>query len=327
MFKGNENNLPFRWNREEFLEFFLAEGVHERHKIKALNETDQTEQMNLVVRRIIESINGKVDMIDMRSFDKSRGDLKKVKHYSQVSQAIVELRNLTGGQEPSVLKLVELESNLLKYKTDFTKGYNSNKKLVKWLYSTACLDLYYGTMLAIAHVADIVQTDTSITIQPNLKSQISNSYLFNNIDRMNELFRSGKAREIFASEHEVMNEDFGSSMLLAAGAIAGVAVLVYLIREAVLYFFKLRKGMTREFKIVNEYLELNQAITSDRKVAANQRKLAKDVQKLSDMIAIESDTAEVNTIPEVRREINTEYKELGLKPPSSSGSSASSSLI
>jgi len=305
------NTLPYNFKTDSLLEFFLCEGTHEYHKVKTLSEETKSNEVNAIIRKMIESIERRIGAIDTRDIDKSRGDLTKIPGYQDISKALIQLKGMTNVESP-VDDLIALEKNILMSKSGFSKVYSDSDDLGIYCYRTVVMDLFYGTMVLISNSIDIAKERSGIVVRSNPKADLGEFYIFNNVKRFNELFRSGKIASFLESKPLQEME-----LLVGLGvAIVATFIVIFAIRESILFFFKIRKNISKEFKVVSKFLEINSTSVGDKKVAARQDELSKDLLKLADRIDLEKDITANMATKEVRQEINTEYREEGLKSPS-----------
>jgi hypothetical protein len=219
---------------EDALEFFLCDGPHERHKVEALDEGVKLEQINLIIRRMLESIRVKQDTLDVRSIDNSKGDVRHVKDYDNIHNAIRQIRQIANGPHP-VDDLIELEGYILKYSEAFKMAYDNENIIGIWFYEGCVLDLFYGTMLVIAQSIRSVKVSTGIRLEADLSSNIAANYSIQNIRGKNRLFRESKVTLALNASGPFLQEFAFTSILggIALGVVA-VFTVVYVTRYAVL---------------------------------------------------------------------------------------------
>jgi hypothetical protein len=318
MLKGNEYTLPMRYGREDYLEFFLCEGVHEKSRLRTLTEDKKDFQANEIIRAMLGSISERIELIDLRFIDKSKGDITRVKDYKSIKDAINQLMNFVQSNTGTdsfyvVSSLKMLSENLERNDKLFKKFYSEDNNIGIWMYQSMVLNLFYGTMLAVSNIIDLIKTNSGYQVMTNTKSRLRDKYVFVSITRFNSLINDGKL-SIYAKEPTFSNESGTILASLAFGVLA-TFIIVFAVREAVIFFFDVRNKISRHMKIVSQFLEINASSLKDKKVSKNQEKLAKDLLNLADQVNVSNDMAENAAKIEVRQEINTEYKGTGLEPP------------
>jgi len=253
----NQEILSETTNIDDFLKYFLCEESRDILKLQKLNEEVKVSQINILIARMMDSINSKIDVIDTRNIDASKGSLIKVKDYNHVHDAIRQIKLMTSGPHP-IDHLIELEKHILKHTEVFKKAYNDENNIGIWMYETSVLNLYYGTMLMIANCISVSKNPDSNQVFVNLAQntgQISMSYTILNIKSMNKLYRENKVTEAMNNSYPHLNEEILSTFLGISIGLVSLVFVIYTIRWCILKFFDIRNYMAGEFDIVVTYLE------------------------------------------------------------------------
>jgi hypothetical protein len=330
------------------LEYFLAEDARDRIRIERLSEDTKLDQVNFIIRRMLDSIRIKQDALDTRDIDDSRGDLHKVRDHASVHEALKQIRVIANGPHP-VDDLLELEGYILKHSEAFRMAYDKENKIGVWFYEAAVLDLYYGTMLVIAQGIRTVKVATGIRLEADLSANIGASYAMQSVRGKCKLFRESKVTQALNASGAILQEwGLGSVMagissmntaansaytgvvaamttplgMVATGVVVTLLV-VFSIRYTIMQFYNMRRYIAGEFKIVANFLELHAATVGNQATAARQEALARSLNSMADAISIKNTTAEGTTKADIKREIVPELKQSGIPtPPELHGDSA-----
>lgn len=317
MYRTETDLIPFdSTNLEENIyRHFLCENALEFKKMQNLDEAVKVEQINIIIRRMLTSVQRKQDAIDTRDIDNSKGMLKNVKGYEEIHRALREIRTIARGPN-SVDSLIELEKNLLEHSDAFRMAYNKENLLGIWTYQSCVLTLFYGTMLVIAKSIRTVKTGIGIRLEAEMSADLASSFAIQNAENANKLFKDGRVTLAMNNGSNVVNESI-TGLLATIGlgipaAIAAIFLLVYFIRIVIIKFFNVRKYIAKEFKIVANFLELNAATMDNRTVARRQEALAATFNSMADTLRIKDTTSDNTTKQEIKREITPELDKSGL---------------
>lgn len=314
---GRETTLNYSNDTSDYLKFFLCESPHELHKIDLLSEEMKTDQISFIMKKMLNSVRSKSELIDTRDIDNSGGDLKKVQGYERIRECITQLKVISGtiGASP-VDSLIELEKNILKNQAAFMEGYKKDNFLIMTLYQTLVMDYFYGTMLYIASVVKPVRDANSFKLSADPRSAgvlVGKRRVFINIHKFNEAFKNGKIKYYFNKANDNLSEEM--AFLATVGlAIAAVFFVIFLIRESILLFFKLRNNLSKEFRITSDFLELNSLALkkTNPEVSKRQAELAKTFSEYADAIKIEAESADNYTEMEIKKEVRETEEETGI---------------
>jgi uncharacterized membrane protein SirB2 len=302
-------------NINDFLKFFLCESSLDAFKLQKLDEETKVSQINIIISRMIDSVNNKMDVIDTRMIDNSMGSLVKVKDYHIVHEAIKQIKNMASGPHP-IDDLIQLEKHILKHTEVYKKAYEDENKIGKWMYQTSVLNLYYGTMLIIANCVNINKEQNSNIYYINIaqdSSRVAMSYTMINIRSMNKLYRENKITEAMNNSYPHLNEEILTVFTGIALGLVSLVFVLYTIRWCVLKFFDIRSYLSGEFEIVSTYLEINSSIVKDQKVSKRQEKLAEKLNTLADAIKVKDITSDKTVKKTIKHEIIPELKSQGIK--------------
>jgi hypothetical protein len=299
-------------NQDNYLNKVLEDyykGKPEFHRIKMLTEEFKASEVNFIIRKIIDSIENKLEIVDTREIDKSQGSIKNVENYFKFMAALNQMRYMDP-TSPLIKELVNLDKNINNNSIKFKNAYNANNKIIMWFYQTLVMNLFYGVSLVIANTIQAVSKQKSLQIevvatQADKLKIYNENYTFVNIRNFNKFFTSGKFDTLVKNKDidKVIGEGVldtikdltgigpvGSSIvgfILKAGSLVfSVYAILFLIRRSIFYFFYIRKSLSDELRVVSEFLDLTSELNENKELSEKQSKAAKFFNKLAEKLKI-----------------------------------------
>lgn len=283
--------------------------------IMLLSEDAQIKVADELLTKMFKFITDKYNSIDFSEIEKSAGDIAKFKYESVVRENANILKEIYyGSGDSGAVKYVAVADaviDILNYLRDnrmqFATLYKSGNGVIQLLYTSMVASTMYATSALVSNTIRFVTTEQDADCQvlyDEIPGSIKHIYLRNvlsvkgnlkDIDRLLLEYTNGAARKA-----ETMHESV--STVLAVGAvIAGVIYLipkiVTLIREIIysIYFTRVRfhDMLDMQVKLIRTNIEsLETTGRGAKKIIARQKKIADDLERWKDRIAVRIDSVD-----------------------------------
>jgi hypothetical protein len=251
---------------------------------KIVNEEDRVGRVSAIVAHMTAAIEERGGELDTRDIDKSKGDPALLPNYYVVNSAIGELAAINPTQE--VRDLAELLSLVRDNAQIFKNAYKNDSTLVIWFYRAVTMELYYGTMVAVATSIEVAKVGMGLQLRPSNVSALAKTRTTAGVRSMSGFILSGKLKMLATQSGQTVVTE---GILTAAGIGAAVAALVvglFIIRHAIYVFFAIRRAVANEFDIVTQFLEINASLSRDKVISKKQEALARRFSSLADKVRI-----------------------------------------
>lgn len=303
--------------------------------IMSLNEEEQGNAIISIGNRLYKMIINKLEDIDFKEIEKSKGDITKFSEYKRTKDCIDVLMTIsnqskTGIEEVSALN--EALKNLEKHKTLFMNGFKTNTSIVKYFYDTIVMalisDIGFFTTVCVEFIKN---PDSTVSLEiKNLQEYKSRFYLIHkNIERFNKACSTNDIEKGFKPliDNKLKHESFGIIATIFAVAVTIVYTIIPILRDLTYLFFSFRAHLSDWFTLQKELLEANalrlKSIKStdgknNKEIAASQEKWAKRMAKIADFLAIKYVPAEKNAIKQAIKDSTTTISKRDVvEPPDS----------
>lgn len=306
--------------------------------VMSLNEEEQGNAVISIGNRLYKMIVNKLEDIDFKEIEKSKGDITKFSQYKRTKDCIDVLMTIAnqsknGVEEVSTLN--EALKNLEKHKDLFIDGFKTNTSIVKYFYDTIVMalisDIGFFTTVCVEFIKN---PDSTVSLEiKNLQEYKSRFYLIHkNLERFNKACAKGEIEKGFRplinnkSKHEAIGI-FAAVPIIIAAAITIVYTIIPILRDLTYLFFKFRSHLSDWFTLQKELLEANAARLKSIKsvdgkdnktVIASQEKWANRMAKIADFLAIKYVPAEKEVIKQVAKDSTTTISKRDVvEPPDS----------
>jgi hypothetical protein len=148
------------------------------------------------------------------------------------------------------------------------------------------MELYYGTMVAVATSIEVAKVGMGLQLRPSNVSALAKTRTTAGVRSMSGFILSGKLKMLATQSGQTVVTE---GILTAAGIGAAVAALVvglFIIRHAIYVFFAIRRAVANEFDIVTQFLEINASLSRDKVISKKQEALARRFSSLADKVRI-----------------------------------------
>ena len=310
-----------------------ATSLTEKREILSLTEAEQNKYDNTMVTKLFDSALKRAH-VDYGDIPKSNGDITKYSGYANMVESIEVLKKL---QEQNKTKIPELDivdraiGNIVANRNLFETGIKLHKDFAIMLYNTLVSDCVIATSALISSYIDYIKRiDTVEFTIINKKTDVGDIQI-QSLARFNASVASGEFAKAmnFINKNDnkkIVSEDaasilagatalaakIGGIILIPVAIIAGIVVLVQIIRLGVFYFQESKMKLANYLEMQAMFLELNKNNINAQgyNVPASKKKeiLAKQ-QKLIDRLRNISGKLTADLIVSEKRAINSVEKE------------------
>lgn len=281
--------------------------------VNVLTEEKKNKLTDNIVTKLFKDIKAKSMNVDFAEIDSSRGNITHFKNYNALNNAINyldKIANSNANKNVSDLKDVVSElkfamATLKKYSREFEFGFKLNNAVIKYLYDSVVISLIQGTSFVVAESVDYVKDNLNLyktELKPSahimknihIKSIIS----FNQMERKSQLSKLFRDTQQFKeSAGQLLDkatkflDTFQAGKIIAALGLIGFALTF--IRASIFAYYNSRVKLSQYLNHLKEFVLMN-ASTIDgdaRKVKEKQEKVAKMLEKLSDIISVDQNVS------------------------------------
>lgn len=301
-------------------EYFDLSDRETFNNLKVLEEADQNKVLVALTSKLYNHLVDKVDDIDFGDIPKSRGDITKLPNYDKVVDCIKIIRGILESSQQDLTPVVVLEdavNNLDRYKELFIKGYQMNIELPMVIYNTMVLSIYSGISLLISSCIEFVKapnnTGFDIALDKVQLKKTKDALVFRNLKSLNESFNQGvlpRALDEMSRQH---GKNYVKESFIGTGITAVVLMVILniipILRELVYFFYYSRTKVANYFDAQSALLQMNaynlaaKATDNSKEVAEIQKKqlkIADRFKKIANMIAVNSNKAQVSADKETK---------------------------
>lgn len=274
--------------------------------VMSFNEAEQGNAIMLLANKLYNMIVNKLEDIDFKEIERSKGDITKFAQYKKTKESIDTLMTIanqskSGIEEVNVLN--ECMKNLEENKDIFVKGFKNDISIIKYFYNTAVLglisDIGFMTVVCVEFIKN-PESNVGLEIK-NLEQYKTKFYLVHrNLIKFNESCSKGELQKCFntLSNYKVKHESIAVVGIIGS-IIAVASVLVYFVipflRDLTYLFFSFRTKLSDWFGVQSELLNANttrlKALkakndTETKNVIEAQNKWSNRMKKISEFLAI-----------------------------------------
>lgn len=206
----------------------------------SLTEEEKVTKSDKVVSKLFSSIKKKALNANFADVDASRGDFSKMKNYSDITNAVKYLRNISAKENGNELKevvsvLEGVIAYLTKYKASFQSAYTKKNTIIKYLYQSSVVGLIQVTSHAVSEAIVYAETGTMIVAEPTKsKNLLKNNSLKSlrslvNLSKTNKMDKYMKEMNTFHEQVTIISEGIdvhissnGDSLKKATDAVTGI---------------------------------------------------------------------------------------------------------
>jgi hypothetical protein len=283
---------------EKLLEevYFCEGSTWKTRDLRNLNEDSQKEVADKTVTKLFKDIKAKAFNLDFSEVEIGKGDITKIKNYSELKNAINYLRKIsTNVKNPELIDAVTqinlAHDNLLANKSGFVNGFKSGNNLLIYLFNSVSIALIQATAFVATNSVEFVK-DNLNTFQPEMAAtkKLPKNANLSALKRFNEMARNGKLHNVIS--HTLKLKESVSLTFLTT-TIGAILLALIIIREIIFTFYFVRISMSQYLDYLKNFVLMNASNLSNdqRKIKEKQEKVAKILGKLSDKLAVDQNLA------------------------------------
>ena len=304
----------------DIIRFLNENAMNINHNV--LNESVQSNLSDAVLGKMFELTVGKYSKIDFSDIERSRGDITKIKYYSNLRECIDILLDIhtVSNKIPGILAVSIALSNMLNLKKAFEHAFRTKNNVAIIVYNTVMYSIMEATSYLIATSVDFVKSNSSDTeFTVNIYTDSKQHMLIEQLVKFNKTVDDGSLIK-FIKETENITPDSlheatvtgalidkgitkaielgakvwgnkgvrtGVKIAAASGAIIWVACnIVPFIREMIYWIYKTRQKIADAAEIQAEFLEANIEILKSQDVEKNQKIISRQEKHVKRLKAI-----------------------------------------
>lgn len=340
---------------EKFTECMDLTDRQTRVVINSLNEAEQTSVLTALTSKLYDHIVSKVDDIDYGEIPLSKGDITKLSNYDKLRECIDLMRDILKEFKQDTSPIDEVSTamaNISSRKDLFTRAFKYNSELPIVMYNNMVLTVIGGVSYMIATCIEFIKTpnqDTfKITLDKVAYAKTKSNVIYNNLKKFNKCCKNGELDK--AMEHVLQNRvskmnvkseaaaaitgglaaagakfaaggiatKVGVSLGFAAAAIVAILGIVFVLREAIFFWYHARVKVSDFFDTQADLLQMNAYCVQNNesldneereKVASNQLKIVDHFRKAANKISYSVRKGEVGSTKEI--EVNSRKMKIG----------------
>lgn len=312
----------------------------------SLNEAEQNNAVIILASKLYKMITNKLEDMDFREIELSKGDVTRMKQYKQTRECIDVLANIakeSGSGEEEVRTIDLALSNVEKLRPVFTMGFKNNIDFIKYFYDTIVLGIIsdIGFMTTVC-VEFIKNPNSTVSLEiTNLQTYKSKFYLVHkDLEKFNKAVAKGeiektlkalvvnkaKGVKMETTDIDVYSEGIADTaltvgkiaVLLPVAGVTGLLVsiigcLLPILRDLAYLFYSFRVHISDWFKLQSELLEANSIRLKSLKSedGRDYKEIAKSQAKWAERMASISDMLAVKYVPaekNVQKQIEKDKK-------------------
>lgn len=285
--------------------FFIQEG-NDLIAYELLKEDEKVQLNKNVINQLFQSVESKINVVDNKDINATKGDIKKLKNYKYMTDSLVMLNNIQLSSHEKITNLDTLQNaldNIIKYTKEFEQGYRLNKSVIIYFYNSIIGSLVYSVSFIIATSIDYIK-DPFNNYQVNLRNNLERNNQFPTIflkclEDFNKICVSGELDRFFVSSYDkslnesLVTDIFGIFSVVSSQAIPLLIMIPSILRLIVSMWFNLRLKMSDYFQLQAYYIQINLNTSSNmnENTKKKQEKLVDLFIKLSDKISLDQKQA------------------------------------
>lgn len=309
-------------NNKKDDEILLESVLGKNYKI--LDENAKMNKVDRIVTKLFKSIRDKTIRIDFSEIDLSKGNVKNLKNYKDIKNAINFLKklllkdnySLKGNKDfAKVINSFETCISILeKYTKEFSSAYLVKNTVIMYIYEGICVSLIEGVSYVISTSIEIVKTSVGCSQGVKQNKDLMKNNFVKSVIKFNELEKKNKLGKAI-TELQNLKESITAVITGVFTVITLAGLVLLIVRTAIFMFYNTRINLTRYLESIRQYVLLNSTTVTDKKVKEKQIKIATKLKKLSDMISVDQNVANDRS----NGDIDSNNKEIGTDDESTNG--------
>ena len=291
----------------------MSEGKYIR-----LDEETKAKMQDKIVSSVFKSIKKKALSLDFTVVDKSRGKFNNLANYNDITNSIKFLKkilvenatkNKAKEMEEAVNCLELAVEMLVKYEKYFTKGYDANASMLKFLYEGTCVGVIQLTSYLISDCLSYVDAGAVVEVKANPSKNIAKLNIYNALKNIVNIYRNNKM-EKYLKECISINE--GTVTINVLQWLGYAFIMLISLRAFIYAYFMTRVKISEYLNQLADFVELNASTVSNEKVKEKQTKWVERLRKVANKVKVDLEVSSARA----EEEINEENEEINNTMPS-----------
>lgn len=303
-------------------EFFDINDRDTRLILTAVDEDDQDKVIMSLTGKIYNNMIDKIDDIDFGDIPATKGDITELPNYKKMCECIslmTELLDRFKESKDTIDIVSEALHNIESRTAMWKKGFSLNLELPMVTYDTIVLAIIESTSFLVSMCVEFIKSpsqDTfTITIDKSRATKSKQHLLLDNLKKFNAACKNGTIDNTMNYIMKGNVKNFagfatGTGAVFGVVGIAGLLlVIIPILRELIFLFYYQRVRIADYFETQADLLEMNAYnvqnnnatfTKEERKAISNkQMAIATKFRKVSDFVAVDAKSAEVNATKEI----------------------------
>lgn len=299
-----------------------------------LDEADRNETLSALTSKLYDNIVDKIDDIDFGTIPLSKGDITKIENYEQMLDCIGVMRQIVEEykQSPEPLDTILTSIENIKSRTRlWEKAYALNVELPIVLYNTIVLSIVSAVSIMIGTSIEFIKSPDSPDLQASLDrvayNKSKDNLLFQNLEKFNNCCNKGEIDKVVDQVFTGNAKELTGTTMGAVGAIAFIALaknIIPMLQELVFFAYHTKQSVSDYFAVQADLLQSNANTLQYRdiepekrkKIYSRQTKIADRFRKISNVFAIKTKKAEMDTKKDVKDSQSKKYTYSNVMEPS-----------
>lgn len=302
-------------------EFFNLKDRKTARYLTHINEAKQNTVVMSLTNKLYDKIVEKCDEIDYGEIPATKGDVTKLSNYNSMKETIAIMHDLLKEykQDPSpVDELAVALSNLEARREVFERAFRYNVELPIAIYNNVVLGVITGTSYMIATCIEFIKDPGTqnfrISLDKVAYSKSKDHLIYQSLKGFNKACANRDFDKSMDAVLKSSTKNFAGAAGVTAGAltvgiIAGILLIIPVLRELIFLFYYLRVKVSDFFDIQADLLQMNaynleasSTLDEEQKklVMARQLEKVEKFRKISNKFAFEMKKAEAAVDKEKR---------------------------
>lgn len=309
---------------------------HTLNVISVMNEEQQNSLLVSLTNKLYQMIVSKVDSIDYGEIPETKGDITKLHKYKDLCKCLDVLKNIFEQYHEDTKPVLEIENainNIIDLKDIFVSGFATKTEFAMSVYKNITLGVINATSYMIAVCIEYIKNPKTeglkIVMNKTGVSKVKESLVYESLINFNEACRKNEVENSLRPLIQQRLKGFVITPVIAfkATLILGsvLLALIPMIRNLTYFFYAARTRVSTYFDLQAKLLEMNAEelennpnikTEGDKKaVIRRQLSIAKTFHDISNAIAVEVKTSEIDATKEIKKD-RTEYRIDDIEPSS-----------
>ena len=197
-----------------------------------------------------------------------------------------------------------------KYEKYFTKGYDSNASMLKFMYEGTTLGVIQLTSYLISDCLSYVDAGSTVEIKANQSKNVKKLNIYTALKNITNSHKNNKI-EKYLKDSLSLNEGAVTVSINVLSWLGQAFLAIITLRVFIYSYFMSRVKLSEYLAQLANFVELNAANVTDEKIKQKQTNWVKKLRALSDKIKVDLEVSCARS----QEEINEENEEINNSSP------------